>query len=135
MNCSSERRVEALTMRLLQRPLACSWRSLSTCNITAAVALFLYSRARVVARVFSLALRLSFETRFVFSRRSAYDSAGAFSLRLVSVGSLAQLLSLPAFCSRLCSHLCSRLCSASVSSLPRLRFSLVYYFYRTFIFQ
>ena len=36
----------ALDVRLLRHPLACSWRSLSTCNTTKAVALSLYKRAR-----------------------------------------------------------------------------------------
>ena len=107
-------------MRLLRRPFACSWRSLVTCNTTAAIALFLYSRARRTSSsiwlsllVFSLSLCVSFETRFVF--------AGDSSLRLVFSSFLVLLSPLPALCSRLCSSLCS----ASVSSLPRLRLSLV----------
>ena len=83
----------------LTAPVACSWRSLSTCNTTAAIALFLLTRLEhlvVIARV-SLALSFYFETRFV------------------SAGSLALLSSVPTFC--------SRFCSASLSSLPRLRLS------------
>ena len=67
----------------------------------------------VIARVFSLALRLSFKTRFV--------SAGPSSLRFVSAGSLAFCL---VFASVLLSSLLSTLLQ-SVSSLPRLRLSLV----------
>ena len=80
--------------------------------------------------VFSFALRVSFDTRFV-SAASAFDSAGASHLHLVSTGSFALLSCLPTFCSRLyrrsplCSRLFSRLCPASDSSLPRLRLSLI----------
>ena len=88
--------LEALDVRLLRRPRACSWRSLSTCNTTPAVALFLYSRARRTSSsiwlsllvFFSLALRLCFETLLV--------SAGAL------LSSLPALCALPALTSRLC---------------------------------
>ena len=119
-------------MCLLRRPLACSRRSRSTCYMTAAVALFLYSRARrtcssylaVIARVLSLSFCLSVSRRV---------SAGALFSSLPAL----RVSSLPALCS-LCfllwsdlvflllwSLLCFRLCSASVSSLTRLRLSLV----------
>ena len=135
---SSARSVD---VRFLQHPLACSWRSLSTCDTTTAVALSLYIQESAphelkfrlsLLVVFSFALRVSFDTRFVSAApASAFDSAGASRLHLVSTGSFALLSCLPTFCSRLyrrsplCSRLFSRLCPASDSSLPRLRLSLI----------
>ena len=118
--------LEALDVRLLlRRPLACSWRSFFTCNTTAAVALFLYSRARRTSSsvwlsllVFSLSLCVSVSRRFSsLPALCSLCSLVSWSLvsALLSAGVL--LPSLP--------ELSSRLCSASVSSLPRLRLSLV----------
>ena len=113
-------------MRLLRRPLACSWRSLSICNTTAAVALFLYIRERrtissiwLSLLVFSLSLCVSVSRRFSslpalcfrLCRRSAFVSAG--TQRLVSAGALLSLLS-SGFSSLLCT---SELCSSG-SALP-----------------
>ena len=94
----------SVEVRFLRHPLACSWRSLSTYVTTTAVALSLYTRVRRTRSsfrrsllvVFSLALRLSFETRFV--------SAGAL-LSTLPVLPLC-ISSLPAL--SLCSRLCRR---------------------------
>ena len=83
-------------MRLLRQPLACSWRSLSTCNTTTVVALSLHKRARRTSSSFRLSL-------LVFS----------FSL-CVSVWR--RFSSLPALCFRLCRHSASRLCWRSALS-------------------
>ena len=134
VSCSSE----PLDVRLLRRPLACSWRSLSTCNTSAAVALFLYSRARPTSSSIFGCHRSCFRSRFASLFREAFVSASALHLvsagtqRLLSAGALLSLVlslvsallsagvllpSLPA--------LSSRLCFACASSLPRLRLSLV----------
>ena len=102
-------------------PLACSWRSLSPCDSTAAVALSLYMRARRSSLGIWLSLlvfsRLLFASLFRdlsrLSRRSAFVSAGVLFSCF--------------FCFRLFTALDSApsLCFASISSLPRLRLSLV----------
>ena len=107
---------EALEVRLLRHPLACSWRSLSTCNTTKAVALSLYRRARRTSSNFrlsllvvSLSLCVSLLRRdsslpglcFYLCRRSAFVPADASSLRFVSPAL--------AFCTRLCYRLYSSL--------------------------
>ena len=99
-------------MHLLRRPLACSWRSLFKCNTTAAVALFYIALEHVVARVFSLTLRPSFEMRFVF--------AGALLSTLPALPLCVS--SLPAL--SLCSCLCRRL-GVLLSPLPVLLPSLL----------
>ena len=101
--------LEVLDVRLLRRPLAWSWRSLSTCNIMAAVALFVYCRARRTSSSIWLSL-------LVFSLSHFY-----FETRFVSAGSLA-------FCFVFASVLLSSLLLTLlqfVSSLPQLRLSLV----------
>ena len=93
--------LEALDVRLLRRSLACSWGSLFTCNTTAAIALFYIAKRAARARACRCSCFLShfaslFRDAFRLCRRSAFDSAGASSLCLVSAGSLALFLSLPA---------------------------------------
>ena len=100
--------------------LACSWRSLSPCDATAAVALSLYSASRALAfgchRSYSLAyaLRLCFETRLVLSRRSAFVSAGAVFSCFFCSGLVSSLLS-----TLLPSQLFFSLISASARPLAR----------------
>ena len=119
-------------MRLLRRPLACSWRSLSTSNTTTAVALSLYRKARRTSSifrlsllVFSLSLCVSVETRFVF--------AAALLSTLPAIPLCVSSLSALSLCSRLCwafvsaqhsslfcCFLLSSLFSSLISSLPAL---------------
>ena len=94
----------ALDVCILRRPLTCSWRSFSTCYTTAAVALFLYSRARHTSSSVWLSLFVFSRTRFASlfrdasrpAGRSAFVSAGALfsSLPALSVSSLSALCSL-----------------------------------------
>ena len=56
--------LEALDVRLLRRPLECWWRSLSTCNTTAGVALFPYSRAHPTSSNTWLSLLVFFCWRY-----------------------------------------------------------------------
>ena len=129
--------LEALDVRLLRHPLACSWRLLSTSNTTTAVALSLYRKARRTSSsfrlsllVFSLSLCVSFETRFVFAAALlstlpalplcvSTQSALSLCSRLCWVFVSAQHSSLlySVFCSRLCSRLWSRRCLLCPSHL------------------
>ena len=119
-NCSREllewAAQEARDVRLLRHPLACSWRSLSTCNTTKAVALSLYIGERA-ARARTLGSHCSwflsrfaslFRHAFRLCRRSAIVSVGAL---LSSLPALPLCFVSPdlAFCTRLCYRLYSRL--------------------------
>ena len=89
-------------MRLLRHPLACSWRSLSTCNTTTVVALSLHRRARRTSSCFRLSLLvfwLSFASRFRDDSRLCRRSALS---GLVSDLVSGLLSSLPPLCSFLC---------------------------------
>ena len=134
--------LEALDVRVrfLRHPMACSWRSLSTCDTTTAVVLSLYTRERT-ARAQVLGCHCSwslsrfacfFDTRFVCAA-SLLSTLPALPICILSLPALSLcsrvfnvlLSTMPALSSHLCSRLCSRLCSASVSSLPRLRLSFI----------
>ena len=93
-------------------PLACSWRSLSTCYTTAAVGLFLYSRARRTSSSIWLSLLMFSRSRFASLFRDASR------LCRHSASCLCRRSALSAFFSGLfSSFFCSGLCSALVYSL------------------
>ena len=90
--------LEALDVRFLRRPLACSWKSVSTSNTTTAVelSLSLYKKARRASSSFKLSLLMFSLSFFVFVSK--------------------RFSTLPALCLRLCRHLASRLWRRSALS-------------------
>ena len=114
---------------LLRQPLACSWRSLSTCNTTTVVALSLHRRARRTSSsfrlsflVFSLSLRFSLETILV-SAGALLSLLSSLIWSLVSalLSAAVLLLSLPALSSRLL-----RFCLSSASATLMVRRVVLY---------
>ena len=129
-------------MRLLRRPLACSWRSLSTCNTRQQLRSFYIAERAARARAFGCHCSY-FRSRLASLFRDAFVSAGA--LHLVCRHSASRLCRRSALSLSLLSSLVLSLVSALlsagvllpslpalrfvsaplVSSLPRLRLSLV----------